>query len=126
MVVRERMKNLGITYKNFSDILFLPNNVMDDLLQYFYATGDYEGDNYIYGHLHHRAGGGLYDYIWDETLHLIDRYKKNVFDIPLDTEYISPIVPAISKTARAAIKALILAPALCISSTAFIFLRPFA
>ena len=94
LIVRERMKNLGITYENFADIIFLPNNAMEALKQYFYVTGDYEGDNYIFGHFHVRKTGS---YIWDDTLHLIDRYKKNVLDIPLDTTFIPPIVSAISE-----------------------------
>lgn len=61
LIVRERMKNLGVTYENFADIIFLPNDTMNVLMQYFYATGDYEGDNYIYGHFHRPAqGGGIY------------------------------------------------------------------
>ena len=94
LVVRERMKNLGVTYANLADIILLPDNVMDVLMYYFRATGDYEGDNYIYGHFRMREDG---NFIWDETLHLIDRYKKDVFHIPMDTEYIPPIVPAISE-----------------------------
>ena len=94
LIVQERMKNLGITYENFADIIFLPNNLMDALKQYFYVTGDYEGDNYIFGHFHGNNTGG---YIWDETLHLIDRYKKNVFDIPLNTAFVPPIVYSLSE-----------------------------
>lgn len=41
------------------------------------------------------AKGGGYD--WDESLHLIDRYKKDVFKIPMDTPYQKPIVPPISE-----------------------------
>ena len=93
LIVRERMKNLGITYKNFANVICLPDNVIEALKQYFHATGNYEGDNYIYGHFHNGKNG----YIWDDTLHLIDRYKKNVFDIPMDTEYLSPVVPAVSE-----------------------------
>ena len=35
--------------------------------------------------------------MWDSNLHLIDRYKKDVFNIPIDTPYIKPIVPKISE-----------------------------
>ncbi len=42
----------------------------------------------------HRKGGG---YEWDESLHLIDRYKQDVFKIPMDTPYQKPIVPPISE-----------------------------
>ncbi|MBQ9487073.1 MAG: hypothetical protein IJU91_04625, partial [Selenomonadaceae bacterium] len=46
LIVRERLKNLGVTYENFADIIFLPNDTMSIIQQYFYITGDYEGDNY--------------------------------------------------------------------------------
>ena len=94
LIVNERMKNLGITYSNFANIVFLPGEAMEALKQYFYVTGNYEGGNYIYGHFHAGKNGG---YIWDDTLHLIDRYKKNIFDIPMNTEFVPPVVPAVSE-----------------------------
>ena len=94
LICKDRMKNLGVTYENFRDIVYLPNDTMDIVREYFYASGDYEGDNYIYGHFHKPKQGG--NFIWDETLHLIDRYKKDVFKIPMDTPYAKPVVPKIS------------------------------
>ncbi|MBR5913659.1 MAG: hypothetical protein IKZ58_04810 [Selenomonadaceae bacterium] len=94
LIVKDRMKNLGVTYKNFEDIVYIPNDTMNIVMQYFYVSGDYEGDNYIYGHFHKPTQGG--NFIWDETLHLIDRYKKDVFKIPMDTPYAKPVVPKIS------------------------------
>ena len=94
LIVKNRLKNLGVTYEHFKDIVFIPDDTMNVVMQYFYASGDYEGDNYIYGHFHKPKQGG--SYIWDETLHLIDRYKKDVFKIPMDTPYAKPIVPKIS------------------------------
>ena len=93
LIVRERMKNLGVTYENFANIIFLPNDTMNIVLQYFSITGDYEGDNYIYGHFHIKTDGG---FDWDESLHLIDRYKQDVFKIPMDTPYTKPVVPPLS------------------------------
>ena len=96
LIVKERLKNLGVTYKNFEDIVYLPNDTMNIVMNYFYVSGDYEGDNYIYGHFH-KPIGGQGQYIWDETIHLIDRYKKDVFKIPMDTPYAKPVVPPITK-----------------------------
>ncbi|MBO4401868.1 MAG: hypothetical protein J5809_08500 [Selenomonadaceae bacterium] len=93
LVVKERMKNLHVTYKNFAQILYLNNETMNAVQNYFYLSGNYEADNYIYGHFARAASGG---YIWDENIHLIDRYKKNVFSIPLDTPFVPPIVEKIS------------------------------
>ena len=94
LIVKERMKNLGLTYKNFEDIVYLPDDTMNVVMEYCRATGDYEGDNYIYGHFHTTPDR---KFIWDETLHLIDRYKKNVFKIPMDTPYAKPIVPPLTE-----------------------------
>ena len=95
LICKDRMKNLGVTYENFRDIVYLPNDTMNVVREYFYASGDYEGDNFIYGHFPKSKEKGKL-FIWDETLHLIDRYKKDVFKIPMDTPYIKPVVPKIS------------------------------
>ena len=92
------MKNLHVTYKNFAQILYVPEETMNAVQNYFYLTADYEAENYIYGHFARAASGG---YIWDENLHLIDRYKKNIFSVPLDTQYVTPIVEKISPAEEA-------------------------
>ena len=94
LIVNERMENLNIIYENVADIILLNADTMDFVKNFFYVTGNYEGDNYIYGHFH-RTASGSYD--WDESLHLIDRYKKDVFKIPMDTPYEKPIVSPISE-----------------------------
>ena len=93
LVVLERMRNLAITYQNLAGIVYLPSFMAGITQIYFHATGDYEGDNYIYGHI--RKEGN--DQIWDEDLNLLDQYKKNIFNIPLDTEFLPPIVQSISE-----------------------------
>ena len=50
LILKDRMKNLSITYKNLADIIYLDKSLMDVLMKYFYFTGEYEGDNFIYGH----------------------------------------------------------------------------
>ena len=52
LILKDRMKNLSITYKNLADIIYLDKSLMDVLMKYFYFTGEYEGDNFIYGHFH--------------------------------------------------------------------------
>ena len=103
LVVKERMKNLGITYPNFAGIIFLPKDTINSVMNYCKLTANYEGDNWIYGHFHvpyGKIGGG---YMWDSNLHLIGRYKKDVFNIPLDTPFMKPIVPQISEENIAAL-----------------------
>lgn len=94
LVVKERMKNLHVTYKNFAQILYLNNETMTAVQNYFYLSGNYEADNYIYGHFKPKAGGSWI--VSDETIHLIDRYKKDVFNIPLNTPFVPPVVERIS------------------------------
>ena len=92
LILNERMKNLGITYENLVGIIYLPGNILDVIMRYYWATEDWEGDNYIYGHWHDWGMG-----LWTESnLNAIDRYKKSVLDIPLDSEFLPPIVPPIS------------------------------
>ena len=93
LVLLERMKNLGITYKNLAGIIYLPSYMSGATEQYFYQTGDYEGDNYIYGHFRNEGNG----YVFDDNLNMIDRCKKNIFNIPLDAEFIPPVVFPISE-----------------------------
>ena len=61
---------------------------MDLIQQYIYATREYETDNYIYGHFHLRQG----HYVWNNDLSFINRYKENVFGLPLETELIPPLI----------------------------------
>ena len=93
LIVQERLRNLGITYENLADIIFLPENIMALIREYIYATGDYEGDNYIFAHFRLDKNR---QYIWDESLHIIDRYKQDVFKIPMDTPYEKPVVPPLT------------------------------
>lgn len=92
MVINERLKNLGVTYKNFAEILCVSTNALNAIRNYCYTTADYEGDDYIFGHF--RVANKRN--IWDESLNIIDRYKKDIFSLPLDTPYAAPVVGKIS------------------------------
>ena len=102
LIVKDRLKNLGVTYENFAGIIFLPENIMALICRYIYATGNYEGDNYIYGHFRIKSQSG--EYVWDESLNLIDRYKQDVFKIPMDTPYTKPVVPPLTDENIAALR----------------------
>lgn len=95
LIAKDRLKNLGVTYANFADIIFLPAEIMSLISSYILTTGEYEGDNYIYGHFHLKPGGRG-EYKWDLSLNLIDKYKKDVFKIPMDTPCVKPIVPPLT------------------------------
>ena len=59
------------------------------MIQYAFINSEYETDNYIYGHFHLRRDGS---HIWDDKLSFLNRYKENVFGLPLETELIPPLI----------------------------------
>ena len=95
LIVQERFEHSGLNFVGVTEVRSLPKEIMYLIRQYVYATREYETDNYVYGHFHMKDrvenwNGGL---IWNENLSFVDRYKENVFDLPLDTEVIPPIIP---------------------------------
>jgi hypothetical protein len=52
---------------------------MELIKNYIRENSLYETDNYIYGHFHVKNGG----YDWNTSLHFFDRYRENVFGLPL-------------------------------------------
>ena len=91
------VKNSGqINFVGVTEFMYISNTLRNIICQYVYASRDYETDNYIYGHFHMKErvenwNGG---FIWNENLSFVDRYKENVFGLPLDTELIPPIIPS--------------------------------
>ena len=93
LIVQERFVNSGLNFVGVMEIMYLPKETMDLVCQYIHATRDYETDNYVYGHFHLKEQHKNWnDYIWNENLSFVDSYKENVFDLPLDTELIPPII----------------------------------
>ena len=90
-----RYENSGsINFVGVMEIMYLPNHVSALVQQYAHATREYETDNYVFGHFHLKEHFKKWDdYIQTENLSFVDRYKENVFDLPLDTEVIPPIIP---------------------------------
>ena len=109
LIALERMKTLSTVCENIAGIVYLPDPMIRLVQHYCCTTGEYEGDNYIYGLLHlktEKIGGGYEynanltykaNYDKDPTLSFIDNYKKKVFDIPLETSLMSPIISPISE-----------------------------
>ena len=100
-VLRDRMKNFSIQYENFAHFVYLSDMNMTILQQYFYVTGKYETDNIIYGHFKDESKGvrgwaDLKYHFSDLNLHAIDRFKKDVFNIPMDTPFLLPKIAPIT------------------------------
>ena len=90
LILQDRYLNSGsINFVGVSEVQYIPQILLKKAItQYIYASGEYETDNYIYGDIHVDKNG----YVWNEKLSNIDRYKENVFGLPLDTELIPPLI----------------------------------
>lgn len=93
MVVADRMKNLGMSWDNVAGFIYLPFQILNAIRWHFVATNNYEGDNWIHGHLKIDADG---KFVKDDSLNLFDLYRKTIFNIPLDTPFIPPTMAPIS------------------------------
>ena len=100
LIVQERMKNLAVTFENVVDTIYLPLDLVKAVEALIQGTQSYEWDNFIYGNIHTVDG----EIIWDETLNLVDRYKKNALNIPLDTPLMMPLTYPLSAKNISAIK----------------------
>ena len=100
LIAQERMKNLAVKFENVVDTIYLPIDLVKAVDALIQGTQAYERDNFIYGNIHTVDD----KIIWDETLNLVDRYKKNALDIPLDTPLLPPLTYPLSAENIAEIK----------------------
>ena len=92
LIVCDKFKNSQIDFVGVSQIIYIPSKTMEMIKDYIKETSLYETDNYIYGHFHIRND----DYDWNDSLHFFDRYRENVFGLPLGTEILPPLIENIS------------------------------
>lgn len=88
LIERDRFANSGLNFVGVKEIQYISQTLMDIIRQYIYATREYETDNFIYGHFKMGQNG----YVMNENLSFIDRYKEDVFGLPLNTEFVPPII----------------------------------
>ena len=100
LVVQHAKKNTGLLFPNVTGILSIDESVVGTLNEYFDATGNYEGDNYIFANI--RKGNG--EYVWDLSLNMLDRFKKDALKIPLDSPFVYPIIDEVSEENANALK----------------------
>ena len=101
LIAQERMKNLAVKFENVVDTIYLPLDLVKAVDTLIQGTQAYEWDNFIYGNIHTVDG----KIIWDETLNLVDRYKKNALNIPIDTPLMMPLTYPVSAKNISDIKA---------------------
>lgn len=101
LIALDRFANCGINFVGVSEVQYISQVLMDAVCEYIYASGEYEADSYIYGHFH---AGPLFDgkrnFIWNTGLKFTDRYRADVFHLPLDTELLPPIVDALTNAQK--------------------------
>ena len=91
LILADRFENSGaINFVGVKETYYIPLLLMELIKEYIYNTGEYETDNYIYGHFHRNQNG--HGIAWNENLFFVNRYKENVFGLPLDTEFLLPII----------------------------------
>ena len=87
LIAQERMKNLAVTYENVAGTFFLPMDLLKATDTFIRGTATYERDNFIYGNFHMDDARA-----YDKNLTAVDKYKRYVFDLPLDTPLAYPII----------------------------------
>lgn len=90
LIAQDRMKNLEVIYENVIGTLYLPVDLVKAANAFIHETEIYERDNFIYGNFHAED-----DRAFDHNFTAVDRFKKYVFDLPLDTPLAYPTIKAI-------------------------------
>ncbi len=108
LVVCEKFKDAGIDFVGALHILYISQHEMDMIRAYILSTRIYETEQYIYGHFHYvgdRVLGTPELVLGDQEqeapmISFIDRYRKDVFELPLETEVLPPLVSELSSEQR--------------------------
>lgn len=93
LVIQDKKWDTGILFPNVTAVMHFPLPMIGTLDKYFNKTGGYEGENYIYANIRKKDD----KYLWSDELNMLERFKKDVFKIPLDTPLIYPIIDEISE-----------------------------
>ena len=99
LIAHEKIKRLGVVFPNVAKITAYPSQFMASTSDWFHSTQNYVFDNFIYANFHYDGKKP----IWNDKLNIIDRFKENALDIPLDTPFWSPIVVTADKDTVAAL-----------------------
>ena len=99
LVIQDTKWDTGILFPNVTGIISCPKDFVLMLNKHFKTTENYESDNYIYAGIRKHND----EYIWDEDLNMLERYKKDSLNIPLDTPFNYPIIDEISADNAAAL-----------------------
>ena len=93
LVIQDKKWDTGILFPNVTAVMHFPLSMIGTLDKYFNKTGGYEGDNYIYANIRKKND----KYLWSSELNMLERFKKDVFKIPVDTPLIYPFINELSE-----------------------------
>ena len=88
IIALKYLSNMKVHFEGVDDIIYIPQSYMNQIIMYVYATKIYRNENYFYAHYKKTADGK--DYEVDISLNFIQRYKHDIFEIPLETEFKKP------------------------------------
>ena len=91
LIAQDRMKNLGITFENVVGTIYLPIDLINAVGTFITATENYERDNFFYGN--YKIGDNR---AYDDSINAVERFKRYVFDLPLATPLMPPIVNSLT------------------------------
>ncbi len=92
LIVCDKFKISNIDFVGVAQILYISQENMDVIREYILFSSVYETERYIYGHFH--VQNNQFD--WNSELSFFDRYRENVFGLPLETEILPPLIKDIS------------------------------
>ncbi len=92
LIVCDKFKKSGMNFIGVSQIVYIPQELMNSIRAFIIRTGRYVTERYIYGHFHVKDG----KFDWNSEVDFFCRYRENVFGLPLETEILPPILDEIS------------------------------
>lgn len=99
LVISDKKYDLRVLFPNVTGFIKLSGDDIPKFTAYFEWTANYEGDNYICASFQKHND----QYLWDENLNMLDRFKKDALKIPIDTPFVYPIIDEISAESAAEI-----------------------
>ena len=95
LIAQDRFANCGLNFVGVTEVRYISKELMDTVCEYIYSTGEYETDNYIFGHSRREE-----NFIWSNELSFADKYKKNIFGLSSNAELIPPIVSPLTDSQK--------------------------
>ena len=93
LIIQDSFKGFDVHFEGVSEIKYASTEELMSFRNYVKENNQYVGDNWIYGHYHMNAAGRL---IIERGLNFWASYKRNVFDLPIDTPIHAPRIADIS------------------------------